>query len=119
LLHVVAPVQYVIDATLPYGYVSGPRDEHATEDLVAAADRELKGLAAHVATQSGCQVDPHVVVSDHTGTAIVDFAKKYDVDLIAMTTRGRGAARLILGIVTDVVLQSATIPMLVLRATYQ
>lgn len=44
--------------------------------------------------------------------AIVDFARKYDVDLIAMSTHGRGASRLIVGSVAEKVIRFAGLPML-------
>ena len=117
LVRVVAPVHYVMDGALPYGYVAGPVDEEATRLVVSEADRELTGAAADLGERSGCDIDPHVIVADHVGRAIVDFARKMGVDLIAMTTHGRGASRMLLGSVTDAVLRGANIPMLVLRPT--
>lgn len=62
-----------------------------------------RGLAAHTA-----------VLSDrHPAHAIVDYAARYAVDLIAMTTHGRGAvSRLFAGSVADAVLRSAPVPVL-------
>ena len=115
LLRVVAPVPSVFDATFPYGYVSGPPDETATRYLVAAADHELTGAAVDLAERARCDVDPHVIVAKHAAPAIADFAKRYGADLIAMTTHGRGASRLVIGSVAGRVLHDAGVPVLVVR----
>jgi nucleotide-binding universal stress UspA family protein len=117
LLRVVAPVISVPDLSIPYAYIPGPIDKAATDTLVNEAERDLTRLAEDIAARSGCDVDIHVIVSDHTGVAIADFARKYAADLIAMTTHGRGASRLVMGSVMDVVLGSVSVPLLVLRPT--
>lgn len=115
LLRVVAPVPSVMDATFPYGYVSGPPDETATRYLVSAADRELTGAAVDLGERTRCDVDPHVIVARHAAPAIVGFAKQYGADMIAMTTHGRGASRLVVGSVAGRVLRDAGLPVLVVR----
>lgn len=115
LLHIVAPLRYILDGSMPYGYVAGPVDEPATDSIVANAEQELTGPAADLAMQSKCDVEPRVIVADSPGKAIVDYARMSGADLIAMTTHGRGASRLLLGSVTDDVLHRADMPMLVLR----
>jgi nucleotide-binding universal stress UspA family protein len=115
LLRVVSPMHYILDGSMPYGYVAGPVDQAATGSVVADAEQELTGPAADLGLQSKCDVEPRVIVSDSTGKAIVDYARTAGVDLIAMTTHGRSVSRMLLGSVTDVVLRDADIPMLVLR----
>ena len=115
LLRVVAPVPSVMDATFPYGYVSGPPDETATRYVVSAADHELTGAAVDLGERTLCDVDPHVIVARHAAPAIVGFAKQYGADLIAMTTHGRGASRLVVGSVAGRVLHDAGLPVLVVR----
>src|SRR6185436_6067411 len=110
LLQVVQPVRPIPDPSLPYGYLSGPADGDATTAFVVEARAHVDRLAKTIAERSGCDVDPRVMVDAHPATAIVDFAKRHDVDLIAMTTRGRGASRLVFGSVTDAVLRSANLP---------
>ena len=117
LLRVVTPVPSVMDATFPYGYVSGPPDDTATRYLVAAADHELTGAAVDLGERTLCDVDPHVIVAKHAAPAIVSFAKRYGADLIAMTTHGRGASRSPTGSVADQVLHDAGVPVLVVRPT--
>jgi nucleotide-binding universal stress UspA family protein len=115
LLRVVAPVYYLMDGGLPKGYATGPFDEEATALAVAAAERDVADAAADFAARSGHDVDGQVVVSEHAGMAIVDYARKFDIDLIAMTTHSSRLSRLVLGSVTDAVLRSSSTPMLVLR----
>jgi nucleotide-binding universal stress UspA family protein len=66
-------------------------------------------------------VNSEVVTSDQrTATAILSFAEEQEVDLIALTTRGRnGLSRLVNWSVTDSVVRRATSPVLVLRASDQ
>lgn len=116
LLRVVSPMHYILDGSMPYGYVSGPVDEVATSSLLADAEADLTAPAADLGKQTKCDVEPRVIASESSGTAIVDFARTFGADLIAMTTHGRhGSGRMLLGSVTDTVLRHADIPMLVLR----
>jgi nucleotide-binding universal stress UspA family protein len=115
LLRVVSPMHYILDGSMPYSYLTGPIDEVATDSIVAHAEQELVAPAADLGVQSKCDVEPRVIVSDAVGKAIVDYARTSGADLIAMTTHGRNASRLVLGSVTDAVLQHAEIPLLVLR----
>jgi nucleotide-binding universal stress UspA family protein len=116
LLRVVTPVHIMLDTTLGYSYVASPPDQESTDARVGDADNSVSAAAADLAVRSGCDVDPHVIVDERPSSAIVSFARKYNTDLIAMTTHGRGgAARFILGSVTDAVLRRGNVPMLVLR----
>jgi len=115
LVRVVAPVRTVLDATFAYGYMSGPIDDAATSEVVDDADHELMNAAVDLGQRSGCDVDPHVLVSDHPANAIVDFARKYNASTIAMTTHGRGVPRMVYGSVADRVMRDSHLPMLVLR----
>lgn len=115
LVRVVPPVRTVLDATFAYGYVPGPVDDAATSALVDEADHELVNDAVDLGQRSGCDVDPHVLVSDHPANAIVDFARKYNASAIAMTTHGRGVSRMVYGSVADRVMRDSHLPMLVLR----
>jgi nucleotide-binding universal stress UspA family protein len=50
------------------------------------------------------------------GNNILDFAANLDVDLIAMTTHGRGGvSRLVMGSVADEIVQRSHLPVLLLR----
>ncbi|HVX38229.1 MAG TPA: universal stress protein [Gemmatimonadaceae bacterium] len=112
LLRVVAPVPAVVDTTFPYGYISSPVDQESTQALIADAARELTEPAIELAERSACDVDPRVAASDHPATAIVEFANRHRVDLIAMTTRGLGVSRSPVGGVAERILRSSTLPLL-------
>jgi nucleotide-binding universal stress UspA family protein len=81
------------------------QEAEAHEYLLQLAER-LRARSVNVRTQ--------LATHEHPAIAILDAAAKYDVDAIAMTTRGRGSAkRLLLGSVADKVLRGATTPLLI------
>lgn len=76
-----------------------------TEDLAAQA--ATMDLEAIVEVQSG-----------HVCDTIIRYANKHGIDLIVMGTHGRsGVQRLLLGSITERVLRTSEIPVLVLRAS--
>jgi nucleotide-binding universal stress UspA family protein len=115
LLQIVAPYRPVPDPSLPFGYLPPPFDAAATQGRIDEAQAHLHELASEVARRSQCAVETRVIVDDDIAEAIANFAKQQTVDLIAMTTHGRGMSRLVFGSVTDRVLRSATVPMVILR----
>jgi nucleotide-binding universal stress UspA family protein len=114
ILHVVEPVPVIPDPSLPLGYVPGPDDPSATSDVVDAATVALRTRASELATRSGCVVISRVIVAPRIPEAVAKFAETCGADLIAMTTHGRGASRLMFGSVSDALLRATTRPMLVL-----
>jgi nucleotide-binding universal stress UspA family protein len=57
------------------------------------------------------------IVNEKAADAIVDYAKKNEIDLIIIATHGRsGVSRWIWGSVADRVLRSACVPVLMIRA---
>jgi nucleotide-binding universal stress UspA family protein len=63
----------------------------------------------------GTVVQTDVRLSDHAATGILEAAAEHGADLLAMTTHGRGASRLVLGSVIDKVLRGSSAAMLVVR----
>jgi len=64
----------------------------------------------------GVEVETAVVESSSPAVAIVDFAKQVGADLIVTTTHGRGGlSHLLLGSVTERLLRTAPMPVLVVR----
>ena len=64
----------------------------------------------------GHQVETQAIVGVHPAPALVDYAHKHPIDLIAIGTHGRrGLRRLVLGSVADKVLRSANVPILLVR----
>ena len=80
-----------------------------------SATTELESVAQRLHEETGITIDSHVVVSGHAAQAIVDQAEALNIDIIAMSTHGRGASRFFLGSVADKVLRSSRIPVLLYR----
>ena len=80
--------------------------QEAASDLEALVDRlRRKGLVIHCERPAGHAVD-----------VLVQRARELEVDLIAMTTQGRGGlGRMVFGSVADAVLRSAPCPVLLVR----
>lgn len=67
--------------------------------------------------ESGLMVTTATAVEGSAGRAILDYASANDIDLIAMSTRGRGRlGRLVMGSVATQVLQQAQKPVLLVAA---
>lgn len=105
LLRVVPPV---VRELAPYASPTFPpvRDEARTLDLVQRAKRYLDGVAESLRRETGLQVSAEVVVSDRAADAILERAHAEGAGVIALSTRGRGASRLLVGSVADKVLRA-------------
>jgi len=117
LLGVVQPIpsaSYSPATLLPYAVLMN--DSSVTDIQVASATKELTALAGTVAMDGAGPVDAQVVVAPNVASGIVEFARSHDADLIALSTHGRGASRLLIGSVADKVLRAGRLPMLILRA---
>lgn len=117
LLQVVMPVPLMVayDAAMPLAYAPVVPDREATERVVDESRAALAGVADRLRSESGLAVESQVVQGERIGESISEFAKAHAVDLIAMSTRTRGAARFFLGSVADKVLRSTELPMLLYR----
>jgi nucleotide-binding universal stress UspA family protein len=118
LLGVVQPIpsaSYNPATLLPYAVLMN--DSSVTDIQVESATKELAALAKTVVVDGAGVVDAQVVVAGSVATGIVEFARSHDADLIALSTHGRGASRLLIGGVADKVLRASRLPMLILRAT--
>jgi Universal stress protein UspA and related nucleotide-binding proteins len=115
LLRVIPPVPMVLpDAGLIASYSSAIPDTGATQALVDEAKIHLKILAEKVAAQD-FEVHAHVMVSSHVATAIIDFSVTHGVDLVALSTHGRGTSRFVMGSVADKVIRASRLPVLLQR----
>ena len=63
--------------------------------------------------ETGLAVSTEVVVNDRAADAILERAHGVGADVIALSTRGRGASRLLVGSVADKVLRAFSGAMLV------
>lgn len=125
LLHVVEPVPMFVAnfASSLRDFGTGPnafipsiiQDIEATEQACASARAELAEIATRFAKETISGIESHVVVATRPSSAIVDYATATNVDMIAMSTHGRGLSRWLLGSVSDAVLRTGTLPLLLSR----
>jgi nucleotide-binding universal stress UspA family protein len=116
LLRVVQPVPVIlIDAGMPFVYPPPIPDDIATARLVDEAKQQVADVARTLADQGIAGVETHVIVDELVAHAIIAFARAHEVDLIAMSTHGRGMSRVVLGSVADKVLRGSGLPLLLRR----
>lgn len=117
LLRVVNVVPMIIPSDIAVPAVFSPtiEDVEATKALAGEILGEVMAVADRVHGEFGVTVDAEVEVSEHVAQAIIEFARTHDVDVIAMSTHGRGMSRLFLGSIADKVLRSAGLPVLLRR----
>jgi nucleotide-binding universal stress UspA family protein len=120
LLRVVAPIPAIatFDATIPPAYTPIMPDEVPTARLVSIVAAELDEIAQRLHEEGHVAVESDVVVSESVGAAIAEYARGHGVDVVAMSTHGRGASRLVLGSVADKVLHDTGLPILLQRAIH-
>jgi nucleotide-binding universal stress UspA family protein len=83
--------------------------------MLDEADRYLQGIQGELRAKG---IDTHrEILEGKVAEAIVDYARRHQADLLAMTTHGRsGLSRLVYGSVADRVLRTAPCPVLLIRA---
>jgi nucleotide-binding universal stress UspA family protein len=117
LFHVVQPVKAI--TTYGEGYISSSVASSVAQDeesARASAITYLHGVEKPLKAK-GLLTSSMAVVGS-AAVQIIDYAKAYDIDLIAMSTHGRtGIGRWVFGSVTDKVLHAADTPILVIRAS--
>jgi nucleotide-binding universal stress UspA family protein len=107
-------VSYLGVSDYPLGAL--PVDEQTMLERRAAAQRELE-QAADSFRERKLRVSTEVIEHPFIAGAILEYAEHGQVDLIALTTHGRGGAvRLVLGSVADKVVRGAQLPVLLFRA---
>lgn len=116
LLAVVQPLPsatYNPASMLPYAILL--QDDSATKHAVESTTKELNETAIRLSHEGFASVDVQVVVAGSVARGILEFARTHDVDVIAMSTYGRGASRLLMGSVADKVIRSSGLPVLLQR----
>lgn len=117
LLRVVEPVPILaVDAVMPYVIPIPVIDEALTATLREGSEGYLEEVAARLAPLS---VSTKVVVSDHPAGAILRMIVDANIDIVALTTHGRDASRLIIGSVADKILRATTRSLLLYRPMRQ
>ena len=82
------------------------RDERRTMELMRRAKSRLDDIARSMRRDyGGITVSTEVVAHDYVAEAILARAQRDDVSAIALSSRGRGASRLLVGSVADKVLR--------------
>lgn len=105
----------VVPPRVPMVYPSPRNGEQRSDELEQEALSYLGGIAADVQSES-IKVTVDVITHVNPALAVLEYAKRESVDLIAMATHGRGGVRrMVLGSVTDKVLRGTALPMLLLR----
>jgi nucleotide-binding universal stress UspA family protein len=117
LLHVVHPTTPVPVTT---GMVPGDTEItiqaalEADKKNVSSAKRYLRGKVRSI-RNTGLSGSYEVIRGNPT-QSILDFAKKYKIDLVIMTTHGKGGLkRVIMGSVADRIIRESGKPVLVVR----
>jgi nucleotide-binding universal stress UspA family protein len=122
LLHHAAEIAHWADAEVTLLYVADTNRDSVTvaegnvvdvlvesgEEIVEEASRVLESLGADYTTD---------VVQGAPAETIVDYAERYEYDLVAMPTHGReGLSRYLLGSVTEKVVRLSPVPVLTAHA---
>ena len=96
---------------IPSAMIDVGSDEARAESLSQLLQRAAEPLRAHQ-----LRVHVEVRVDGQPAHAIVEYARQHEIDLVAMTTHGRGAlTRLVVGSVSESVLRATPTPVLMYR----
>lgn len=109
------PLMTAYDPTMPFAYQPLIVNETATAEFAAVAQREIETLATRLRDETGLDVSSDTIVDSRAAKAIVRFAQGHNVDVIVMSTHGRGATRWLVGSVADKVLRGCGLPVLLQR----
>lgn len=110
-------VPTVVRDLAPYAAPTFPpvRDESRTVELKGHAKDRLDEIARALRRDvPGVQVSAEVVASDRIADTVLECARRLGTECIALSTRGLGASRLLIGSVADKVLRGFTGAVLVL-----
>ncbi|HHH38992.1 MAG TPA: universal stress protein [Sedimenticola sp.] len=110
LLHVIAG----FPEDIPNDWIA-PEDQPPREYLENRCQRELQRLQAKLGLEGAAQA---CILTEHSArSAILEFARSHDVDLIVMGAHGRSHGRLgaLIGSTTNGVVSGATQDVLVVR----
>lgn len=120
LVQIVRPVlHYSAIPSQAYSVLMPIVDEEATQGQTEYATRYLEGLATKLRARTQARIEIRVVLEERVASAILALAKEGRADVIAMTTHGRGASRMIVGSVADKVLRGVATPFLLYRPPRQ
>jgi nucleotide-binding universal stress UspA family protein len=93
---------YPLSSPVPITLFDGGATEHLTE----IARKYLEEAAARLREEHGLHVSIDVRLVEHAAPAIVEALAAHHIELVAMSTHGRGASRLVVGSVADNVIRA-------------
>jgi nucleotide-binding universal stress UspA family protein len=116
LLRIIQPIpQVFLEAGVPHTAMVAIVDDPATKALSETVKQQLVEAARRVHDETGLDVEAEVIVDLPVATAIIDFARGANVDVIAMATHSGAVSRVVLGSVADKVTRGADLPVLLYR----
>ncbi|MFB6092835.1 MAG: universal stress protein [Haloquadratum sp.] len=105
---------YVLDGVEPPPWLDDPELEPGIDTKAGRALQSVESVAED--RGFGTEIVESVVRGD-TATAIIEFAKEHDIDLVVMGTHGRtGLDRLLIGSVSERVVRESPIPVVTVSA---
>ena len=115
LLEIVEPT-YVVPQSLGLSWTPTEVDTERAEARAEIAEDGLRAVAGNLrARHPEIEVRTEVRAFARTAAGILERAHSSDFDLVAMTTQGRGASRVLLGSIADKVLRGTALPLLLMR----
>jgi nucleotide-binding universal stress UspA family protein len=110
---------HLVQVTVPAEAVVAPSglalDPGLLPQLRAGQEDALAGLAERLSIGTGVSFTPALVEGD-APSALLDYARDHRVDLVVMSTHGRGGvSRALLGSVSDAMIRKARVPVLLTR----
>lgn len=102
----------------PVPFASSYLPDTVSEDEVwkeheARITEYLEALANRLRESEGSQMDVRIMVSRHTAQSLLELAADERVEMIAVSTHGRGGAgRLLFGSIADKLIRGGTVPVL-------
>ncbi len=108
-----------VSGTALAGAGSAPLSEEIAIEQLKIAEREAKSYLQSIAESleaKGIETEAVVIQGYQVGEEIIDYAKKNDIDLIAIATHGRtGLGRVVFGSIADYILHNSSLPLLVIK----
>ena len=116
LLKVVQPAP-LASMDLETAFVAGRpgRDDAITQNLTDAAEQYLAAFATDLSQHGQAGVETHVVFAENIAEGIMQFARQYGVNVVAMSTHGQGRSNHTMGGIADDVCRDCNLPMLLRR----
>ncbi len=110
--------RFALTRGMDYGAVSSGLSQSLMDEVTAAETAKAEEYLAAVAVRLRADgLDVVTAIPDGPAAEkIIEYAEAQSIDLIVMSTHGRGGIqRLLVGSVTDRVIRSSTLPVLVVR----